>query len=525
MGLPEARTWLEKPVILIEKVMAKNRMAIYGTVAFAILAMIAWIYRSINHNYRLFNDPKSGAFFSYIHTDLTEELRKELDLTYDPLCIFLFKKDLQNRPILHLQKLCQAIQQHLSKTRDYRIMVKYIEGDPSNFDPKKLADSLSNTTDTGGVFRDYLGELTKNLVSRLPSCFTGQPQALIPSAVNNAPALVQIFKDLGRLMMYCYNSYEEAQTPEGKIFIGRLIGRNFDDALFSAILSLSAEDIDAPKELSFEAKVKIYSALVESRIDTGENVHWLKQTLQKIGTASNRLNSEEEIRQFMDSLGMTVEELPRAFTLWNKVHVRAIKQDPEKFIEKVLNCTLKKSTGIEPGQMFGPVLMIAKGMKEFCRPGRSDDSTQQQNHRWDKTIRHINYKAFSAKVQGSLLTPAFRQSIVENIIIDKECNPKIVLDVTALKEWILNPNTPDEKIRLFLKFATGATTLLPGQKLTILARDSKGIVPCASTCAYTLTFAKEYPDEFAHSTFDRDKKFIDIFVQEMERTVDQFDRK
>jgi hypothetical protein len=82
---------------------------------------------------------------------------------------------------------------------------------------------------------------------------------------------------------------------------------------------------------------------------------------------------------------------------------------------------------------------------------------------------------------------------------------------------------------MFLKFTTGATTLLDGQTIKVLANELyPSIVPQASTCAFTLTFSTQYPEDLigqqlSQSEEEKSKTFISYLKQEMQRMLDQFD--
>lgn len=443
-----------------------------------------------------------------------------------PIMIFLFKQDLQNRPFHHLQQLCQAVKANAQKFQDPRIMVSYLKGELTS---QFTVDLLDETSDTGGVSRDYLHELAKALIVGMPQFFVRSPPYCLPQMDHLSPQIEQYFESIGILMMYCYHAERQVKTPAATLFISRLTGQYFDEALFNAMLCLKAEEIDA-SELSLKVKIKVCQALVQSQVDAGAELNWLLKSLTDM-TTSPELNYAFQINQFMESLGIDVADISPLFHTSGDqiktINVETVKRNREKFIEEVIYLCMQKSTNMEVKKMLKPMHAIAKGMKEICYPGHNYSLNQINTH-WNQFIRKIPYQTFSDKVQGSRLTPAFRQLIIKSIIYEGS-NDKIIADVRRIKEWIVHPKTSEEEVRMFLKFTTGATTLLDGQTIKVLANELyPSVVPQASTCTFTLTFATRYPEDLVEqqllqSEEEKSKTFISYLKQEMQRMLDKFD--
>lgn len=439
-----------------------------------------------------------------------------------PILIYVFKQDLQNRPFHHLQKFCQAVKEKAQKVQDPRLIVSYLKGELTS---QFREDMLEEASDTGGVSRDYLYELTKAVIEQT-QFFVESPPFCLPQIDRLSPQMEQFFQNIGILMMYCYHSKRQVETPTETLFIHRLTGQYFDEAMFNAMLCLKAEEIDT-SELSLQAKIKMCVALVQSKVDAGAELNWLIKSLRDL-TTSSQLNSAAEINQFMESLGIDAADLPPLFqTFGDQIKVETVKSNREKFIEETIYLCMQRSTNMEVKKMFKPMHAIAKGMKEICYPGQNY-SLNQINAYWDQFIRSVHYQTFSDKVQGSRLTPALRESIINNIIYEGS-NDKITADVRRLKEWLAHPKTSEEEVRMFVKFTTGATTLLEGQTIKVLANELyPSIVPQASTCALTLTFSTRYPEDLIEqqllqSEEEKSKTFISYLKQEMQRMLNQFD--
>ena len=428
-----------------------------------------------------------------------------------PIMIYLFKKDLENRPFYHLNQLCQAVETNAQSFEDPRMMVYHLRGeltsDLSSF------NSLSEVSDTGGVSRDYLHSLTKALVSKLSAAST---TSYLPVASLWSTELETIFEDLGTLMMYCHNSREQVKIDGGILFISRLTGQHFDPALFSLALCLTADEIDAP-ELSFEAKIRMCQALVQSRIDAGDNLDWLMERLREVNEDFPNIDQESTRNEWLTSLGVESDELSQNGDIDQR----------EIFIEKAMSLVVQKSTRIDIEKVYRPIVAIAKGMKKLCLAGEGI-SSEDKNLYWDQGIRTIPYQTFSDKVQGCPITPESRRSIADRIMYSGD-NAKIQRDVERLQALIVDPETSTKIVRLFLRFATGATALLDGQIITVSSQDLyPSIVPKASTCTLTLTFSTRYPDEIVEEQLhqEEDEKtqtFITYLIEEMKRVVDEFD--
>lgn len=427
-----------------------------------------------------------------------------------PIMIMVYKQDLQNRPFYHLERLCQAIKANAQRLQDPRMMVSYLKGEPSTV----FTGNLLEGSDTGGISRDYLYVLTKAIAIEMPQFFVGTPLLRLPYVDHLSPQMEQFFKNMGILMMYCYRSERQVQTPTETLFISRLIGQYFDPALFNATLCLTAEEIDVA-ELSLTSKIKMCRALVQSRVDAGEDLNWLFKVLTDMTVILPELNDAEDINQFVESLGIDKADL-------------SPQKNREKLIEEAIYLCMQNATNMKVEGMLKPMHAIAKGMKEICYPGLNW-SLNVINIQWNHTYNNIPYQTFSDKVQGSRLIPEFRQLIINNIIYEGD-NDKIIADVRRIREWIIDPETSEEDVRMFLKFTTGATTLLEGQTIRVLAHELyPSVVPIASTCAFTLTFSTRYPQDVIEqqrlqSEEEKSKTVISYFKQEMTRVLDQFDR-
>jgi hypothetical protein len=273
---------------------------------------------------------------------------------------------------------------------------------------------------------------------------------------------------------------------------------------------MNASEIDLSRDLDLQTKIKICKALIQSKVDAGESgLDWLQKAL-----SNPMLSSDQDIQKFITPLGATVTIPPSSGDLKQR----------DACIENAIAECMQQAAHIDPRPMFEPIHAIAQGMKANCFP-KNRSSIQSQNDCWTRHISKTPYQTFSDKVQGTRMTENTRAMIVENIRIDPSCNEKINNNVRTLKSWISDSQTTYEDIRLFLKFTTGSTSVLPGQYISISSSSSSTvIVPFANTCSNKLTFSSQYPKQILDlPETDREQRFLQLMIQEMTRTVNLFD--
>lgn len=406
------------------------------------------------------------------------------------------------------------IKQNSAKCHDPRMQVAYLEGEISSDFYER---NLSKGSDVGGISRDYLDILTTSFMEKMSSFFVKTPHLHLPKVEKFSKEIETNFKNLGNLFMYCFLSRMEVSTPEDPQKIGRQIGQHFDPSLFSSLLSLKDSEIDLT-ELYFETKIKICQTLIESRINDAGQTHlnWLVKALQNVNQI---LHNEKDVENLMEIFGVTSDDLPLQFIISEKLNIQKIIDEQDSFKEAILSYAINQSISLDVQKMFLPIHAIAKGMKEVNDLGNNDF-----NRRWTD-IQPTPYHQFSDKVQGCPLTQKTRNSIADNIVWKPGVYRRIDQDVGYLKDWIIDPKTSQEDIRLFLKFTTGSTSPQKDQILTVKAMKAKGILPIANTCELELTFHTQYPEEIEkvqnHRTEEERKEyFIKCFKKAMKKSIE-----
>ncbi len=462
-----------------------------------------------------------GQFASFMANEKqllpTEFIPKE----YYPIINACFKKTLElacrYKNSLGTIKIT-APRRSLSKIPEHHLQQLYkvansihITGEHAGLEINFLGDDLKKEegADAGGLSRQYIEDIIKNFIHcrtlNLFKCHTG---LAMPSQVDPDVPLTAQEKDLyysaGYLMGCAY------VTPPIKS------GIYFDDTLFRTILACSGEDIDKSfDELSEDAKLRFAEAIVESRVDIiGANdpvnkfFNCVKLLKEQINLANKPLpNNEEDLQkhkeQIQTSEGNLQEALINAGVNYLKdptldtfvdrdedeLKFDEIKANKENFL-KLFNKAIFNYSDKAYGQIkaqLAPIHTIAQGMNAVISLFETD---------WN-TLKGKGHKDLADKVQGS----CDRQKIVDNILIkDGDANAHLLEKTKWLKEWILDKNTSNKHVGLFLKFVTGLTTLSDKPvKISAKYENPFTPLPVAHTCSSNLELSPQ-PSELRTST-------------------------
>lgn len=406
----------------------------------------------------------------------------------DFIFITVIKKGIKVIPEFHLENLSQAIESRLREKGKTVLMLAFMRESDMQVDPG---------IDSGGLSRDYLDDLLEGLVQSKMLVFKtleGSSLALPEAMMKDDPLQPlpklsekeqQLYRSLGILMMFCYQSVLKNDLKH------YLLGRRFDEGLFKAALSLTAEEINTPfEQLSLQAKLKMCQALLDAHVDAGRDFGYLKKRLDWV----SHFDQLKEDALFEAALSVHGSEfLPPDYTINNQDEVPdmdKIKQNREEF-KKFLIASLFSQKGSH-GQ-FGPQLAsihaIAQGMKSICHPAtfpKIDD-----NDHWDAAIRQIGYTDFSNNVQGLL----DRKDVAARIKpLFQYCDAKTEIGkkVKWLQDWIKDETkgATEEELKKLLKFLTG-TSSIPKDKFIVVEAQSGTYypVPIAHTCSLRMELA------------------------------------
>lgn len=394
------------------------------------------------------------------------------------------RRGIKEIPEFHLNKLFQAIEESIKKQEDPKIKVSF------------LTDNLTldQGIDAGGLSRDYLDDLMAGIKNSLSSkAFKGSlilphakqyPEALSPLSSLNQQEKA-LYQEIGKVMIYCYLS---------KIIPGHwdktyLTGRYFDDSLFAAILSLTAEEIHTPFEsLTLATKLKMCRALFEAHTNAGIDLNYLKPRFDWLDQFDHL--DDNQIVKVAEHL-MYAESLPDNLTMnqeGEEPDLAKIKANRAQFKTCLIHSLfLQKGEHGQFGAQLAPIHAIAQGMKSICHPGPMHQSND--NHHWNTIIRGIPYLTLSNKIQGSL----DRKEIANHMVLvsNLQGNAKIEMSkkLTWLKEWICDAENgaSEEELRDLLKFLTGSSGFQKDK--TIQVKPQYGTyypVPCAHTCSFEM---------------------------------------
>lgn len=386
-------------------------------------------------------------------------------------------------PEYHLDQFSLAITQLFLKYDEPSILVILLQDDLT----------AGPATDLGGPSRDYVAKLAEGLVkksdllNRSPIWEKASrgPRGKMPLLSPLSSAQIKALHQFGQLMMFCLHSASDAYQAEVKLKNRDLVlGRCLHDAVFKAILSLTAQEIDTPySELSLKTKANMCKALMEGhKVSTGPSIELSEFLLQ------DSLN-ESQIRRAVEIAG-------HAECLDDELAQEGVYLNPEKR-QAVLNCMgaalleLNTSEIGQMGNLLPSIHALAGGMKSICclkGNVKGNEST------WDQHF-HGNiedYYDISQKVQGV----RDRKLIADNIILYDGLwgteRIEIQKKVDWLKEWLLNEAT-SEQVDLFIMYVTGSSSLPSGQVIHVgrQVADKLTPLPKVQTCSFEMQFATE----------------------------------
>ncbi len=379
----------------------------------------------------------------------TDEIRRGYERTSNTVQICVFKPSIAQNPVAHLNALTSLLDASCR-----RIIVRFLQRQGSDY-------IQGNGSDAGGLSRDYLDDLMRNL-ARNEEHFTDSTSGLrIPKGVDHES--LSTFRQIGKVMMFCYQIRDDL-----------IIGRHFDPAVFAAMLQFSADELDIPF-CSFDSatKFRLYRCFLEAQEESGGR------------------NAQLELLDLVSEDSWDENSLANAFGLARDVHICLPEEWEELELEDLTLTQVKevhaKLVGVL-AEVLDPALSsiqaMAQGMRDLCTIG----SEESLNLYWNRNFFHnMDFNTFEASVQGSIN----RTELVENISYDDYVTV-INRKVKWLKEWIQNEAT-DEELRLFLKLLSGGSAL-PNNKHIGVYRQYENFTPYPvfHTCSFSMDLAPGY---------------------------------
>jgi hypothetical protein len=385
------------------------------------------------------------------------------------ILIKIVRQGLKKIPLFHLKQFYKNAKQSAACGKpDPQLKVGF------------LKDDLTYATgvDAGGLSRDYFDDLCEAITKspKLKFQKIDTSSLVIPRthrgyvAGQTLPNLddksIASYAHLGGLFMYCYLS----QAQHSHWDLSCMTGLHFDDALFKAMLCLTAEEITLSfYDLSLKTQLKMCHALATAH-DEPIYKRWV-ELLQK-----DRL-SDKELQEAAESAcygGCLPEDL---ITKEGNPDSALIQKNPAK-VKQALKDILFGSTGAKGqfGAQLAPIHAMAQGMLSLC-------ASEQQELAWNNLFLNMDFREFSKKVQGSIDRQEISNSFVLNPGLSGAQKKEIEKKTTWLKEWLLH-EASDDDIRHFLKFVTGSSCLLKGKKITVINQLGDFFpVPKVHTCS------------------------------------------
>ena len=415
------------------------------------------------------------------------------------LLAMMIRRGLKKIPDFHLTELSKTLKIFMDNTKieDPKIKVVFLNDDLS----------LDQGVDEGGLTRDYFDDLMEGFIQSEPLLFQKVlPSSLVMPRLKSSDFFKEYkYKQLGRLIMYCYHSQPIAGSHWNKAYT---LGFHFDYALFKAVLCLTAKEIDTSFEaLSDETNLKMGKALLDARIDAGDDMqsfvklfNWISH-FRNINCSDGPLQKselEEPATHLMHGC-----QLPKEWTVNNEGE----EPDMDKIYANralflfYLEDLFFNSKGLhgEIGRQIRAIHAIADGMKSFLKI----KFTFFADEYWNETLSKTDYLDFSDKVQGCV----DRKEIASKIELDGSVvlagNGAIAIQekVDWLKEWIVEEATSND-LRNLLKFLTGSTSMPKDAKITVISQVGTFYpVPIAHTCGLHMeispvksNYGKDYND-------------------------------
>lgn len=366
------------------------------------------------------------------------------------------REGLKRIPEWHLNELCKR----MKGGKDLRV--------------EFLAEDLvpEEGLDGGGVKRDYVANLVESLQEResLFACVDGflkMPRTLSPDfKCRDAEALT--YQNLGYLFrVACEPDRDPIAT-----------GQFFSDALFKAVLSLEQFELE-DNIVNADITLKI-AKVVLAHLDSNSTpaIKNVIGCLDMNVSTLERMESDNEVLcyaaaimgdDYTDDMGTPLLEI--------------ILNDPEKFLATLHSRILESKNlidelnGVSLGSMTDPLFHIAIGMNQ-C------DKTKCEEWAY---FRERELMELSNAIQGSLDRLSITSSIGWNE--DSE-HVNVTKKVKWLIEWIEQDATEAE-IKTFLKFITGATSLISGKQIHINVQVLPMPYPIANSCALVLNISDQ----------------------------------
>lgn len=386
--------------------------------------------------------------------------------------IDVIKRGLKVVPEHHLKEFHKMLKHYFDNQTDQKFFVKFLTS----------VLIQEEGIDAGGLTRDFLDDLFTGIRTN-PNCSfmtlengSTIPLVKVPEADAKTlasldtsrlyPKLSQeesdIYKQMGAVFMYCYYSQNTNPMYDNTA----MIGRHFNDAVFSAALCLTHEEIvqgtkEGVANLPLDTKIKMCQHFLDAQ-GMAYNRKLLANLKNFDTLNSAELTEMEELLRISDPNSDQFDTELAASRSDDKKYKAFLKHKLENVL--FISCKL--------GALLGPALAIASGMSAHTLPGISVTHptlltaaarSQKRSEEWNKEFnsnKKLTGIVMSTKIQGTM-DP---EEIVKNTQVTSE-DPVIKTKAKWLKEWILEAKR--DELNNFLKYVTGAGSLQTNKPLTI----------------------------------------------------------
>ena len=374
-------------------------------------------------------------------------------------------------PEYHLSQLCPHL---VSTTLNNAILDLRLKHLTTGLD-------IAPGIDAGGPAREFLDNLGKGVkYSKILNIAIPKEESLAFPLTNESfykdgklPSLTQDeqahYKNLGILLMYCYNS-----TPKQNYSLGQC----FHPAVLRAALALSSHEINSNfEDLNLSTQKKMLLSIIDTARFLYPSEGAISSHLDKMAalleiydwTTGKPVPEDSLLSKAHDILGSSSKASEAYDQFINEddytPDLPKIKANLEEFMKATKLAILTQNSEILPqlGECLAPIHQMAKGMKSVCQPGIN----LNLNFSWDNKFNSLDYIEFHNKTQGSL----DRDQIINNFNLQLydayDTIPKIptgkqeiTKKIAWLTEWVKESAT-NEELESFLKYVTGSSSLAP----------------------------------------------------------------
>lgn len=302
-----------------------------------------------------------------------------------------------------------------------------------------LLDNLTKSIgiDEGGLSMEVVSESVEALCEKMQFSYDKGSSLYYPTSKDPLTThSKEILENLGAFLLFLCQNKQKFVT-----------GVLFDASLFQAIFSMSYhEALGSFEDLSERTKQNLLLTLYDSQnkekpSSSNKAKHSNRDYLEIFYKTNWNDQDREVAKYFLENILMydpNDEDDRVYFEDLQKSYSQSVKEDA--YLSLFI-------------QQLEPIHAIASGMAKLVQDKKH---STKDNLSWS-ALREIDPEKMSTSIQGSLDRSALKDFFVPGFTSNPEMKTNLELVCKWIKEWIQDPNTPDQDIKDFLKQLTGTT--------------------------------------------------------------------